>query len=128
MTTRGDPRASVEARIGTLVARAPTRIDFGGGWTDVPPYPEEEGGCVCNVAITRYATALDTGAIGDWTAGQPLSAAQLQQGLSTSAGDRTIVTTYDQRNQKIQVQQPAVSYVLSPFWGWTKGLFRRKPS
>jgi len=33
------------------------RIDFGGGWTDVPPYPEEEGGCVCNLAIARYATA-----------------------------------------------------------------------
>ena len=41
----------------TLVARAPTRIDFGGGWTDVPPYPAERGGFVCNVAIDRYATA-----------------------------------------------------------------------
>jgi len=40
----------------TLVARAPTRIDFGGGWTDVPPYPAERGGFVCNVAIDRYAT------------------------------------------------------------------------
>lgn len=39
-----------------LVARAPTRIDFGGGWTDVPPYSEREGGFVCNVAITRHAT------------------------------------------------------------------------
>lgn len=39
----------------TIVATAPTRIDFGGGWTDVPPYPEEQGGRVCNVAITRYA-------------------------------------------------------------------------
>jgi D-glycero-alpha-D-manno-heptose-7-phosphate kinase len=40
----------------TIVARAPTRLDFGGGWTDVPPYSEEEGGFVCNIAITRYAT------------------------------------------------------------------------
>jgi D-glycero-alpha-D-manno-heptose-7-phosphate kinase len=40
-----------------VTARAPVRIDFGGGWTDVPPYPHEEGGCVCNVAIARYATA-----------------------------------------------------------------------
>lgn len=40
-----------------VVARAPTRIDLGGGWTDVPPYCEREGGFVCNVAITRYATA-----------------------------------------------------------------------
>jgi len=39
-----------------LRAVAPTRIDFGGGWTDVPPYAEEEGGYVCNLAITRYAT------------------------------------------------------------------------
>jgi len=40
----------------TIVARAPTRLDFGGGWTDVPPYSEEEGGFVCNIAIARYAT------------------------------------------------------------------------
>ena len=40
-----------------LIAHAPTRLDFGGGWTDVPPYSSEEGGCVCNVAITRYAVA-----------------------------------------------------------------------
>ena len=38
--------------------RAPTRIDFGGGWTDVPPYSEREGGFVCNLAISRYATVL----------------------------------------------------------------------
>jgi D-glycero-alpha-D-manno-heptose-7-phosphate kinase len=40
----------------SVVARAPARLDFGGGWTDVPPYSDEEGGCVCNVAITRRAT------------------------------------------------------------------------
>jgi D-glycero-alpha-D-manno-heptose-7-phosphate kinase len=39
-----------------VIARAPTRIDLGGGWTDVPPYCDEEGGFVCNVAIARYAT------------------------------------------------------------------------
>ncbi len=39
-----------------VVARAPTRLDFGGGWTDVPPYDAEQGGCVCNLAIARYAT------------------------------------------------------------------------
>lgn len=41
-----------------VVARAPTRIDFGGGWTDVPPYPERDGGFVCNVAISRHARAV----------------------------------------------------------------------
>jgi D-glycero-alpha-D-manno-heptose-7-phosphate kinase len=40
----------------SVIARAPTRIDFGGGWTDVPPYDVEQGGCVCNVAITRHAS------------------------------------------------------------------------
>src|SRR6201995_5900388 len=62
----------------TIVTRAPTRIDFGGGWTDVPPYSDEMGGYVCNVAISRYVTVT----IGD------------DRGLgSTSAmnsGDRSI--------------------------------------
>jgi len=40
-----------------VVTRAPTRIDLGGGWTDVPPYSDREGGFVCNIAINRYATA-----------------------------------------------------------------------
>jgi D-glycero-alpha-D-manno-heptose-7-phosphate kinase len=40
-----------------VVARAPTRIDLGGGWTDVPPYSDREGGFVCNIAIARYSTA-----------------------------------------------------------------------
>jgi D-glycero-alpha-D-manno-heptose-7-phosphate kinase len=40
----------------SLIASAPTRLDFGGGWTDVPPFPEERGGFVCNLAISRRAT------------------------------------------------------------------------
>lgn len=40
-----------------VAARAPTRIDLGGGWTDVPPYCDREGGFVCNIAISRYAIA-----------------------------------------------------------------------
>ena len=39
-----------------IVATAPTRLDFGGGWTDVPPFPEERGGFVCNIAVDRLAT------------------------------------------------------------------------
>jgi D-glycero-alpha-D-manno-heptose-7-phosphate kinase len=39
----------------SVVVRAPTRLDFGGGWTDVPPYATQEGGRVCNIAIDRYA-------------------------------------------------------------------------
>jgi len=41
-----------------IIASAPTRLDFGGGWTDVPPFPEERGGFVCNLAIERRATVL----------------------------------------------------------------------
>ena len=40
-----------------VIARAPTRIDLGGGWTDVPPYCDREGGFVCNVAINLYSVA-----------------------------------------------------------------------
>ncbi len=40
-----------------LRARAPVRIDFAGGWTDVPPFSAEVGGFVVNAAITRYAYA-----------------------------------------------------------------------
>ena len=39
-----------------VIARAPTRIDFGGGWTDVPPVCTDESGTVCAAAIARYAT------------------------------------------------------------------------
>lgn len=35
----------------TRVAAA-ARIDFGGGWTDTPPYSIERGGCVLNSAVT----------------------------------------------------------------------------
>ena len=60
-----------------LVARAPTRIDFGGGWTDVPPYPGEHGGFVCNVAITRYATATVTRGVDDQSV--PLATAAIHR-------------------------------------------------
>jgi D-glycero-alpha-D-manno-heptose-7-phosphate kinase len=72
----------------TIVTRAPTRIDFGGGWTDVPPYSDEMGGFVCNVAITRYATvtvarganagtanAADVSAAGDRAADRSIAVA-----------------------------------------------------
>jgi D-glycero-alpha-D-manno-heptose-7-phosphate kinase len=36
-------------------AKAPLRISFAGGGTDVPPFPEREGGYVLSSTINRYA-------------------------------------------------------------------------
>jgi D-glycero-alpha-D-manno-heptose-7-phosphate kinase len=36
-------------------AKAPLRISFAGGGTDVPPFPANEGGCVLSATIDRYA-------------------------------------------------------------------------
>ena len=36
-------------------AKAPLRISFGGGGTDVPPYPRENGGAVLSATIDKYA-------------------------------------------------------------------------
>ncbi|MEO7360816.1 MAG: hypothetical protein ABI120_10825 [Gemmatimonadaceae bacterium] len=63
-----------------LVADAPTRLDFGGGWTDVPPYPEELGGFVCNLAIERRATVrLSLGEAQSAAPHQPLVAAACRE-------------------------------------------------
>ncbi len=38
-------------------SKAPLRISFAGGGTDVPPYPEERGGAVLSATIDKYAYA-----------------------------------------------------------------------
>jgi D-glycero-alpha-D-manno-heptose-7-phosphate kinase len=49
MTTR--------ARLRAGHASAPLRLDFAGGWTDVPPFSAREGGVVVNATIGLYAHA-----------------------------------------------------------------------
>ncbi len=48
-----------------LRAAAPVRLDFAGGWTDVPPYSAREGGIVVAAAVQLHAyaelTPRDTG-------------------------------------------------------------------
>jgi D-glycero-alpha-D-manno-heptose-7-phosphate kinase len=68
----------------SIVARAPTRIDFGGGWTDVPPYSEREGGFVCNIAIdlravARLSTSAQTRASGVDASDAPLVRAAMRR-------------------------------------------------
>ena len=38
-----------------LRARAPLRVSFAGGGTDVSPFPEREGGVVLSSTISRVA-------------------------------------------------------------------------
>lgn len=42
-------------QVTVIRAKAPFRISFAGGGTDVPPYPELEGGAVLSGTIDRYA-------------------------------------------------------------------------
>ena len=63
----------------TIVARAPTRLDFGGGWTDVPPYGEEMGGFVCNLAIDRHAVVTLREGRADRPVSDPLASAAMRQ-------------------------------------------------
>jgi D-glycero-alpha-D-manno-heptose-7-phosphate kinase len=41
----------------TFAASAPVRLDLAGGWTDVPPFSEREGGMVVTAAVRLFAKA-----------------------------------------------------------------------
>jgi fucokinase len=47
----GDKPRSILRSDEIVWARAPARLDIGGGWTDTPPYSLEWGGCVVNAAV-----------------------------------------------------------------------------
>lgn len=74
-----------------FVASAPSRLDFGGGWTDVPPYPEERGGFVCSLAIERRARVTLRPTVGDRHP-LPLVAAALRR--AGYAGQVTIASDF----------------------------------
>jgi D-glycero-alpha-D-manno-heptose-7-phosphate kinase len=48
----------LRAPIPSYTATAPVRIDLAGGWTDVAPFSEREGGLVVSAAISRRVTAM----------------------------------------------------------------------
>jgi D-glycero-alpha-D-manno-heptose-7-phosphate kinase len=51
-------KKKLKRRIGLIIrSKAPLRISFAGGGTDVPPYPEERGGAVLSTTINKYAYA-----------------------------------------------------------------------
>ncbi len=76
-----------------LFARAPVRIDFGGGWTDVPPYTTDHGGCVCSVAISRYArVALRSRVGGVWIDEDGIRHRATSAGELTSTGRKSLAS------------------------------------
>src|SRR5215210_5471041 len=52
---RDDKRSRTAMATHFLRAKAPLRISFAGGGTDVPPFPEREGGLVLSATIKRHA-------------------------------------------------------------------------
>jgi D-glycero-alpha-D-manno-heptose-7-phosphate kinase len=62
-------------------AKTPLRISFAGGGTDVPPFPEREGGLVLNATISRYAYGtLVPGS------GEQISIESVDYGMTTTYG------------------------------------------
>jgi D-glycero-alpha-D-manno-heptose-7-phosphate kinase len=69
----------------TIKVKAPVRIDFAGGWTDVPPYCEEVGGTVVNATIDKYVEGKFVIDEQDRITVQYRSDIPISSGLGTSA-------------------------------------------
>jgi D-glycero-alpha-D-manno-heptose-7-phosphate kinase len=65
-------------------AKAPLRLGFGGGGTDVPPFVDKYGGCVLNATINKYAYA--TLVIND-TNEVSITSRDYQQTISCKSGE-----------------------------------------
>ncbi len=59
--------------------RAPVRIDFGGGTTDISPFKDKYGGCVVNAAINKYV-------VGELVASNKKVGLRYIGGVPTSSG------------------------------------------
>ncbi|HKE02119.1 MAG TPA: hypothetical protein VKE69_13970, partial [Planctomycetota bacterium] len=92
---RPSPRAEGDLEF-PVFARAPLRIDFAGGFTDVPPFCEEEGGFVVNAAISAFALA----------AVMPLPRGAAKRVLGRVAWDGTKLEEDDDGDSRIDARDP----------------------
>jgi YD repeat-containing protein len=67
------------------------------------------------ISLTRYATRIVTTAMGGWTAGSPITLAQIQGAgvVPTSSADRSLTTTWDQRGNKLSVAQGSIYFLTA---------------
>jgi D-glycero-alpha-D-manno-heptose-7-phosphate kinase len=69
-----------------MKSKAPVRIDFAGGWTDVPIFAEAAGGAVLNAALAQYVYGeLETGEDGNGIRVSYQSDLPAGSGLGTSS-------------------------------------------